>query len=149
MDLATIPLKAPRWLEDLKRQYLAGSASFFILHGNVQDLFLLPGTDKVRLGSLAEFLNSALLAPFDVVLAYDIGNGLRVERGGDIFQEWPSAKEKAWPRTPREAVQFLTHYFRFCANLRAASGRSVSVAGIVRDAQLVAPSGPGRRASPW
>ena len=119
------------------------AASQFILHGNVQDLFLLPGTDKVRLGSLAEFLNSALLAPFDVVLAYDIGNGLRVERGGDIFQEWPSAKEKAWPRTPREAVQFLTHYFRFCANLRAAGGRSVSVAGIVRDAQLVAPSGPG------
>lgn len=133
----------PEWSRRLVALYESDAASQFILHGNVQDLFLLPGTDKVRLGSLAEFLNSALLAPFDVVLAYDIGNGLRVERGGDIFQEWPSAKDKAWPRTPREAVQFLTHYFRFCANLRVAGGRSVSVAGIVRDAQLVAPSGPG------
>ena len=93
----------PEWSRRLVALYESDAASQFILHGNVQDLFLLPGTDKVRLGSLAEFLNSALLAPFDVVLAYDIGNGLRVERGGDIFQEWPSAKEKAWPRTPREA----------------------------------------------
>jgi hypothetical protein len=131
----------PEWSRKLAALYESEAASQFILHGNVQDLFLVPG-GQPRLGSLGEFLAAVLLAPFDVVLSFDPGNGLRVERGGEIFQEWPSAKDKAWPRGAREAIHFLTHYFRFCANLRSARGRSVAVACIIRDANWVAPAGP-------
>jgi len=30
-----------------------------------------------------------LLRRFDVVLSYDLGNGIRVEKGGEVFSKWP------------------------------------------------------------
>ena len=84
---------------------------------------LLPGgaTGKPRLGALPEFLIEVLLARFDVVLTYDLGNGTRVEKGGERFAEWPAMKDKTLPGyetssfygvgaprgTPREIVRLL------------------------------------------
>jgi hypothetical protein len=36
---------------------------------------------------------AVLLPRFDVVLSYDLGNGIRVEKGGEIFSSWPALKE--------------------------------------------------------
>ena len=39
---------------------------------------------------------------FDVILSYDLGNGLRIEKGAEMFSQWPAFKEQ--PRTaPRAA----------------------------------------------
>jgi hypothetical protein len=67
---------------------------------------------------MTDFLLEVLLPRFDVVLSYDIGNGIRVERGGDVFSRWPRLQQDPnLPKVPRAAIQALTHYFRYTANL--------------------------------
>src|SRR5262249_24486173 len=71
-----------------------------------------------HIGTLMRFLLQVLLPRFDVVLSYDIGNGIRVEKGGEIFSRWPQLKQDAnLPKAPRAAIESLTHYFRYAANL--------------------------------
>ncbi|HMI88936.1 MAG TPA: ATP-binding protein [Polyangiaceae bacterium] len=72
----------PRWTEDLRRRYLRGEASQFILHGNVNDL-MLSGGKFIRFG---DFLSEVLLAPSkDVVIKYDLATGVRfAKKKGDV-----------------------------------------------------------------
>ena len=48
----------PAWAEDLRRRYLRGEASMFVLHGNVFDTVLYRGASL----SLSDFLAGPLLA---------------------------------------------------------------------------------------
>ena len=81
-----------------------------------------------------------LLPRFDVVLSYDLGNGIRVEKGGEIFSKWPQLQQDAdLPKAPRPAVEFLTHYFRYVANLARLNREGRQVACIIRSADLLAP----------
>ena len=78
---------------------------------------------------------------FDVVLSYDLGNGVRIVKGGQTFTKWPSYKEgEPLPKSPRAAVEFLTHYFRYTANL-ARVGRRAHLGRLRR--QLRPPRRPG------
>ena len=130
----------PSWTRELIDLYESGAMSQFILHGNIGDRLVVASSQSCHLGSLDDFLKEVLLAKFDVVLGYDIGNGLRVEKGGDAFAQWPAMKGKALPTTPREAIQVLTHYLRFNANLaQLKSGNASRVAVIVRGVDLIAP----------
>jgi SpoVK/Ycf46/Vps4 family AAA+-type ATPase len=64
----------PTWAEELRRRYLKGEASQFVLHGNVHDLVLFGG----KLLQINEFLSQALLVPKkDVVVHYDLSSGVR------------------------------------------------------------------------
>ncbi len=112
-------MSLPSWATEVIDLYESGASCQFILHGNVDDLQLLPADDgSHRFVSLAEYLRERLLGRFDVVLGYDLGNGIRVEKGGERFAEWPLAtKESSFPKTPREAIHIITHYLRFCANV--------------------------------
>jgi hypothetical protein len=113
------------------------------LHGNINDRFLLPEKPSSGLGSLADFFLRTLLPRFDVVLSYDLGNGLRVERGGEIFGQWPAFKENPeLPRQPRAAVESLTRYFRYTANLARLGKPRVQVACFIKAASLLAPAMP-------
>jgi hypothetical protein len=51
------PRTLPAWAEDLRRRYLRGEASMFVLHGNVYDAVL----QGPRMLSLTEFLTGTLL----------------------------------------------------------------------------------------
>ena len=72
----------PRWTEELRRRYLRGEASQFILHGNVNDL-MLSGGKFIRFG---DFLSEVLLAPSkDVVVKYDVATGVRfAKKKGEV-----------------------------------------------------------------
>lgn len=132
----------PIWSRELMELYESGAASQFILHGNVHDLVLLDGAGGGRLLELDEYLKQALLGRFDVVLSYDLGNGLRVEKGGDHYAQWPSAREPGKTRVPREAIETLTHYLRFTANLAAVpNGKVLRVACLLRQCHLFIPAG--------
>lgn len=132
----------PSWSRELIELYESGAASQFILHGNIADLLLMPSSRA--LGTLDVFLKDVLLGKFDVVLSYDVGNGVRVEKGGDTFAQWPAFKEKALPSAPRDAIFALTHYLRFAANLsKIKPDKTIRVAVIVRAADLIAPPSPG------
>jgi hypothetical protein len=133
----------PGWAAELVVLYESDAVNQFLIYGNVEDRLLLPGPPQ-RLGTLQEFLFEALLPRFDVLLSYDPGNGIRVERGGSIFSRWPSGGNGAeFSRKPREAVEMLTHYFRYCANLARVGQETIQVACVLKDVHLIAPASAG------
>src|SRR5690242_15218122 len=127
----------PSWARELINLYESNASNQFVLFGNVNDQQLIPTDNGYRIGSLNEFLVRVLLARFDVVLSYDVGNGIRVEKGGEVFSSWPEIKQsptQSLPSAPRPAIEKLTHYLRYVSNLARLNRGSTQVAVIVRSA---------------
>lgn len=134
----------PDWARELITLYESNAYTQFILSGNVHDRIVLPVGPRPEVRSLVEFLLRVLLPGFDVILSYDLGNGIRVRRGESRFKEWRFVREHGdLPRTPRPAIEVLSHYFRHCARLSEQQGQRTQVACVVADANLVAPNVPG------
>lgn len=129
---------APPWAHELALAYESGAHGQFVLYGNVSDRFPLGG----RLVGLTRYLDAQLLTGFDLVFLYDPGNGLNVVRGAERLQDWPAMKELGpWPRDPRDAVEVVSRYLRYRANLRALGrGDDLHVACIVRGADQILPA---------
>ena len=134
----------PRWANELMSLYGCDAANQFILYGNVNDRAVLPIGGGASLGSLYDFLQKVLMPRFDIVISYDAGNGIRIERGSEAFSSWPGARETPeWPRAPRQAVEFLTRYFRYAANLARLGQTPLQIGFYMKAAHLVAPAVPG------
>lgn len=132
----------PAWANEVVARYESGSAGCFVLHGNVDDRFYLPGKNS-SLGNLSEFLSDVLLPRFDVVLTYDLGGGVEVERGKEVFSTWPSLKnEVQLPTQPLKASRFLGRYLTYVRNLRHVGAKAPKVAIILKGAHLMCPSLP-------
>ncbi len=70
----------PAWAEEMRQVFRAGATSQFVLHGNVFDLVAAPdGKGGAAWVSLSEFLTATMFQPFDVVIRYDRGRGVRIE----------------------------------------------------------------------
>jgi AAA+ superfamily predicted ATPase len=86
----------PAWAEELRRRYLRGEASMFLLHGNVFDAVLHEG----RPLSLSDFLAGVLLRDSkQTIVLYNLANGVRfTKRAEDVaFAEEllaPGAKDR-------------------------------------------------------
>src|SRR5580704_5460598 len=131
----------PAWARTLVESYESNAASQFVIYGNISDRKVLPGPPGARLGGLSDFLLGVLLTRFDVVLSYDLGNGIRIEKGAEIFSKWPYFQEsqKDW-KAPRPAAETLTRYFRYCANLTRVNQPTVQVGCIIKNADLLVPA---------
>jgi hypothetical protein len=130
----------PLWATEIVARYESGAAGQFILHGNVADRMLMRLPEGPKLGRLNDYLLDVLLPRFQVVLSYDPGFGLRVDRGREIFAEWPALKEIGeMPSLPLPAVRVIARYLQFARNLRAVGAKPVTVAVVMRDAQLYVP----------
>src|SRR5262245_34265105 len=85
----------PKWADELRRRYLRGEASQFVLHGNVHDLILHEG----KLYTLSELLSDVLLARSkDTVLLYNVSTGVRFAKRKmsiDGFEDLVLQKEPA------------------------------------------------------
>ncbi|MBS0659622.1 MAG: ATP-binding protein [Verrucomicrobia bacterium] len=141
-------MSLPPWAAEMRAHYESHSSSQFLLSGNINDRFLLPTAmdraEQAVLGGLTDYLAQVLMPRFDIILSYDLGNGLRVEKGREAFAEWPSAREApSLPKQPRPAVETLTHYFRYLANIQRLGKATPQVGVWVRAAHLVAPNSPG------
>ena len=134
----------PVWADRLIDLYESETANQFILYGNVNDRFVLPSGDTCKLGSLYDFLRDILMPRFEVLISYDLGNGIRIERGGELLAQWQGFKESPeLPKAPRQAIEFLTRYFRYTANLARLGQQAPRVGFIMKAAHLVAPALPG------
>jgi len=131
------PEAAPAWARELALAYESGAHGQFLLYGNVHDRLAVGD----RLVGLARYLEEELLAGFQVVLAYDLGNGLAVERGGERVEQWGGAQLQRLPREPLPALQHVGRYLRYLGNLRALGRAEIeSVAVIVRGVDHVVPA---------
>lgn len=135
----TTPTPAlPAWADEMRRLFVSGAASQFLLYGNVLDLVpTASADDRVQDIPLRQFLEEVLLVPFEVVLMYDRGRGLRVRRGQEVFHQWlkvfdsfqgtdfsalPNRDEKdpgkaldrpgPLPREPRRALELADRFMR-------------------------------------
>ena len=134
----------PTWATRLTALYESHAANQFLLYGNVNDRFLLTAGDKRTLGTLYDFLTRVMMPRFDVILSYDLGNGVRVDRGGEIITRWPAFKENPeLPRAPRAAIEWLTRFFRYSANLATLGQEKLQIGFYMKAAHLVAPALPG------
>lgn len=131
------PYGAPAWANELALAYESGAHGQFILYGNVHDRIAVGS----QLVSLAGYLEHHLLSSFQIVLSYDLGNGLTIERGGEIVEKWGGANLKSLPREPQPAIQYVSRYLRYLGNLRAL-GREVKehVAVILRGVDHIVPA---------
>ena len=135
---APAPQSAPAWAKELALAYESGASSQFILFGNVHDRLAVDD----RLVSLADFLEDTLLKPFSVVLSYDQGGGLTIERGGELVQKWQGADLQRQMREPLQAVQWINRYLIYLGNLRkvSSSEKTPNVAVIIRSVDQIVPA---------
>jgi transitional endoplasmic reticulum ATPase len=68
-----MPAILPGWAEELKRRYLRGEASVFVLHGNVHDVTLY-GDELVP---VADFIARSVFEKKDIVIRYNVATGCR------------------------------------------------------------------------
>src|SRR5260370_35245929 len=67
----------PIWADELRRRYLRGESSQFVLHGNVHDLTLVDG----NLLTLSGFLSQVLLDPSkETIGLYNVSTGGRFSK---------------------------------------------------------------------
>ena len=116
----------PTWAEDLRRRYVRGEASVFVLHGNVYDVVL--SGDKVM--SLTDFVTSALLRESkDTVAVYNVATGVRF------------AKRREGVLSNLEDVLLSTEKTRVLAAVeRMLTGES-KAAVVLEYAEAIAPAG--------
>lgn len=106
--MSTMPLapssRLPTWADEIRRRYLRGESSQFVLHGNVHDLILDDpdgSSDKrsaeERLLSCPEFLYKVLLEKKSLVALYNVSTGVKFVRGKipSGFEDLLLAKEPA------------------------------------------------------
>ena len=85
-------LNLPAWAQEMREVYRAGATSQFVISGAVLDLIpAVSGEGETEYVSLPRFLTEVMFAPFDVVLKYDRGRGIRVPRGADHFHRFLKA----------------------------------------------------------
>jgi len=81
---------SPAWAQEMAEIFKSGSVSQFILYGNINDWVPWRPTPDAPLQtlSLRDFLSRVMFAPFEAVIAYDRGKGIRLLKGGDLFQSF-------------------------------------------------------------
>ena len=80
--------ESPKWAREMSEIFKSGSVSQFILYGNGDDWVSYRPTPMATLQryTLNEFLARIMFDPFEVVMSYDRGNGIRALKGGELFQ---------------------------------------------------------------
>ncbi len=110
----------PRWAESVRRKYIGGEASMFILHHNVFDEILYGGTFY----SLIDFLSEVLLKDNkDTIIVYDPSAGVRYAKRTSTLGTEPVRPN----RPPEEALADIEHEIL----LRQSAALIVSYAGSI------------------
>ncbi len=156
------------WAEEMRAIFRAGTTSQFILHGNVFDLVPAPGGEDYL--SLRRFLTTVMFDPFEVVVHYDRGKGIRILKGAEAFQRFLAAFDAfegtSWsslpatgadkaaaldlsgllPRDPKRALELIDRFLRGAlGRTRVVDGKAVAdplrVAVMIDYAHFIAPQG--------
>ena len=118
-------MQHPEWATDLRRRYLRGEASIFVLHGNVFDAVL--SGDKFL--TLTDFLGNVLLKESkDTIAAYNVATGVRfLKRGKDVENVDDLVAQTEKPRVLGALERMLIE--------------SSKAAAILEYAEVIAPAG--------
>ena len=131
------PSSQPQWAAQLRVSFESGASRQFVLHGNVHDKRPRDG----QLINVERCLSEELLADFNVVFTYDLGNGLAVARGSEQVAQWVPGAMRGLSQNPLEAMRFVTRYLRYLSNLDSLEVQdAVRVAVIISGASQLLPA---------
>jgi AAA+ superfamily predicted ATPase len=142
-----VPSWYPGWAREFAELYFAGTTCVFVMHGNVHDLVPRGEADGTGYGDLPEFLAMQLFGSWDVVLRYDLSQGLRAFAGADADRlRRMTAKvgerigePKSWPRDPDAVLALLDQLVRQIV-MEEDPAKQVRVGVIFEYAQYLVPS---------
>ncbi len=75
----------PCWANEMRRVFKGDTIGQFILTGNIRDLVGYNDGQKDQFIPLRQFISTIMFQPFECVLMYDRGKGIRVLKGNDHF----------------------------------------------------------------
>jgi AAA+ superfamily predicted ATPase len=135
----------PAWAAQMRDLFRSGSASQFLIHGNVFDVIPSGG----RLLALPAFLDEVMFGAYDVVLRYDRSRGVRATRGGKEWTDWLSSALGTEPnpallREPGSALELVDRFLLRTLNLQAIGDTTRAprrIAVIIEFAEFVVPRG--------
>ena len=122
--------RLPSWASDMAEIFKSGSISQFLLYGNTDDWVTYRDEDNnLKRLALRDFLSNVMFAPFEVVIAYDRGHGIRSLKGSDLFYAFLKThdayhqtnfaaltnhldSENALPKEPRKAMAIIDRFIR-------------------------------------
>ena len=148
---AALPEWCPSWAERIGDAYLSGTSCVFLLHGNVRDVVPVAapvaGAGLENWGTVPDFLARELFGRWDVVLAYDVGKGLRPLAGSDAgrlrsMAQWLTERlgnPGTWPREPEAAIGVIDALLE--RNLLDPPEQRKRIAVVLDYAQYLAPAG--------
>lgn len=126
--------KYPKWAGEMAEIFKSGSISQFVLYGNIDDWVTFAADEEKQLQrvSLKDFLTRVMFAPFEVVITYDRGHGIRATKGGELFFNFLKAydsfhrtayangaegnivvdSDNALPKDPKRALALIDRFIR-------------------------------------
>jgi AAA+ superfamily predicted ATPase len=142
-----LPTWYPTWARQLAELYFSGTTCLFILHGNVHDLIHRPDGQEDTYCSLSDFLATQVFGTWDLVLGYDLSQGLRPQAGRNaerlhamvqhLASRW--GEPTGWPREPDPVLLFLDAFIE--RNLMDEVALRKSVAVLFEYAQYLVSAG--------
>ena len=143
-----LPSSFPPWAKSLAEAYFSGTTCLFVLHGNVHDLIPSPADKEGDYCGLPEYLAAQVFGSWDLVLHYDLGQGLRPMSGGDAdrlkemvqYLTTRMGEPASWPRDPDKVLLLLDALIERNL-LEDDAGRRKKIAVILDYAQYLAPAG--------
>lgn len=130
--------EAPAWAADIALAYESTAQGQFVLSGNVHDRIPIGG----QLVNLGGFIEKELLASFQVIFTFDLGNGLRIARGSELLGDWSGLKRlDPIIRQPLPAIELISSCLRYQANLGVLrKAEPLHVACVLRSADDILPA---------
>lgn len=142
-----LPAWHPAWAKQLEQLYFSGTTSMFVLHGNVYDLIRCEDADDNPYCGIHDFLAEQIFGTWDLVIGFDMAQGLRVLAGDDAKRHQQMVTTLAarfgeagnWPRDPEIALLGLDKYLE--RNLIEDGDKQKSMCMVFDYAQYLAPAG--------
>ena len=160
--------RLPEWACTMREIFRAETINQFLLTGNLNDLVLYEDETAEKYYSLRHYLVEVLFQPFDVVIFYDRGKGIRLAKGAEFFFKYMKIFDRfhktrfasdansaldmgkslaapgLLPKSAEQALEIIDRYIHAVANIGQTSsdaGIGKSCAVVVDYANFVAPKG--------
>ena len=147
----------PKWATEMAEIFKSGSISQFVLYGNIDDWVISkPQNSELKCNSLKDFLTEVMFAPFEVVLCYDRGHGIRTKKGGEIFFQFLKAFDSfhrtgfasgtgnhslesgnALPKDPKRALALIDRFIRYGLNRTTKNQNGNQLSNPIRIALII------------
>ncbi|HWA27484.1 MAG TPA: AAA family ATPase [Lacunisphaera sp.] len=133
------------WVDTIRAHYGSDSSRQFILYGNTEDVYPVAtakglARKETLLVSLSDYLQKELLAEFEVLIVYGAATGIQIVKGKELTSQWTDIARASSCVTHRQAAETLKVLLLFLDHLSAQLKKSISVACIMENAELVVPN---------